>query len=86
MLYALATVYVHILQFDNFFLKIVGAISRTTRPIILGLFVLIKLQLSCWYQIWQWTFKFWKFLKKMFENFDVSSALNIGMERLKSGM
>ena len=66
-------------EFDHIFAKIQGAISRTTAP-IQGLLVLILVHFLCWIQIWQWNFKFWIFLKK-FENFSLSSALNIRMEK-----
>ena len=65
------------------FLKIQGAISSTTAP-ILGLFVLLLMYFSCWIQIWQWKFEFPKILEK-FENFGLSFALNIRAERVKVG-
>ena len=42
-------------QIWNYSLKIQEAISRTT-AVILGLFVLILINFSCWIQIWQWKF------------------------------
>ena len=48
----------------KYFPQIQGAISITSEP-ILGLFVLIGMHLSCWIQIWQWKFEFWKFSKKV---------------------
>ena len=43
-------------------LKLKGAISRTTGPII-GLFVLISMNILCWIQIWQWKFEIRSVLK-----------------------
>ena len=57
-------------------------ISRITGP-ILGLFVLIGMHFSCWIQIWQWKFEFWNFFK-IFQNLDLSSALNIDVEMVNS--
>ena len=52
------------LKFDTIFqAQDLRNISWTTAP-ILGLFILIWMHFSCWIQIWQWKFEFWKFLEK----------------------